>query len=192
MLKNIMNKVDCLLIGGGMSATFLKAKSYDVGTSVVEEESIEIAGELMRLTEKNNVKLVLPVDVVVSDKIDSQASGSVVSINAVPPDKKIVDIGPETIAAFRQEMGKSRTLFWNGPMGIQEIPQFAVGTETLAKVLPMLQSKTVVGGGSTAEVIQTLASLIKLPLSPPAAAPRWSSWEAKNYPVWYHYWIRNE
>jgi phosphoglycerate kinase len=156
MLKNIMSKVDCLLIGGGMAATFLKAKSYEVGTSVVEEESIGVANELMKLTQMNNVRLILPVDVMVAAEIDSKAVGRIVPVNAIPPDKKIVDIGPQTIIAFRKELEKSRTVFWNGPMGIQEIKQFAAGTETLAKLLSRLKAKTIVGGGSTAEVIETL------------------------------------
>jgi phosphoglycerate kinase len=156
MLKNIMNKVDCLLIGGGMAATFLKAKSYKVGTSAVEEESIGIANELIKLSQMNNVRFILPVDVIVATEMDSKAMGRIVPVNAIPPDKKIVDIGPQTIDAFSKELEKSRTVFWNGPMGIQEIKQFAAGTETLAKLLSRLKAKTIVGGGSTAEVIEAL------------------------------------
>ena len=156
MLKNIMSKVDCLLIGGGMAATFLKAKSYEVGTSLVEVESLGIAIELIKQTEKSGVKLMLPVDVMVADEIDSSAVGKVVPVDAVPRDKKIVDIGPKTVAAFRKELEKSRTVFWNGPMGVEEIPQFARGTQTLARLLPGLKAKTIVGGGSTAEVIDAL------------------------------------
>jgi phosphoglycerate kinase len=156
MLKNIMGQVDCLLIGGGMAATFLKAKSYEVGTSVVEAESIGIAAELIKQAEKSGVMLVLPVDVMVTDKIASNAAGKVVLVDAVPRDKKIVDIGPKTVELFRKELEKSRTVFWNGPMGVQEIPQFAGGTETLARLLPGLKAKTIVGGGSTAEVIDAL------------------------------------
>ena len=156
MLKNIMGKVDCLLIGGGMAATFLKAKSYKVGKSLVETDIINIAGELIKEIEKNHACLHLPVDVVVADKIDSGAAGEVVSIDAIPPDKLIVDIGPKTIDNFIKELKKSRTVFWNGPMGVEEIPQFAKGTHTLAKLLPTLKAKTIVGGGSTAEVIVAL------------------------------------
>jgi phosphoglycerate kinase len=162
MLKNIMGKVDCLLIGGGMAATFLKAKSYEVGTSIVETESIGIASELIKQAEKNGACLLLPVDVVVADEIDSKAVGKVVSINAIPRDKKIVDIGPKTIEIFRKELEKSRTVFWNGPMGVEEIPQFAKGTQALAKLLPRLKAKTIVGGGSTAEVIVALGLADKI------------------------------
>jgi phosphoglycerate kinase len=156
VLKNILSKVDCLLIGGGMAATFLKAKSYNVGTSAVEVDSLGIATELIKQTEKNGVRLMLPVDVVVAAEIDNKAIGKIVPVNAVPPDKKIVDIGPKTVDAFGKELEKSRTVFWNGPVGVAEIPQFARGTEILAKLLAGLKAKTIVGGGSTAEVIGAL------------------------------------
>ena len=162
MLKNIMDKVDCLLIGGGMAATFLKAKSFGVGTSPVETDIINIAAELIKDIEKNHVCLHLPVDVMVADKIDSSVTGEVVPVDAVPPDKMIVDIGPMTIELFSKELGKSRTVFWNGPMGVEEIPQFARGTHTLAKLLPHLKAKTIVGGGSTAEVITALGLADKI------------------------------
>ncbi len=156
ILKNIMGKVDCLLIGGGMAATFLKAGSYEVGASAVEVDSLEIAAELAKQAQKSGVKLILPLDVTVADKIDRSAAGKVVAVNAIPGDKTIVDIGPRTVEIFRKELEKSRTVFWNGPMGVQEIPQFARGTEALARLLPKLKGKTIVGGGSTAEVIDAL------------------------------------
>jgi phosphoglycerate kinase len=156
MLRNIMGKVDCLLIGGGMAATFLKAQSYGVGTSAVELESLDTASELTKQAETNGVKLILPVDVMVAAEIDSSAEGKVVPVDAIPPDKKIVDIGPETMAAFEKELEKSRTVFWNGPVGVAEIPQFAMGTDKLARLLPTLKAKTIVGGGSTVEFIDTL------------------------------------
>ena len=156
MLKNIMSKVDCLLIGGGMAATFLKAKSYEVGKSGVEAESIETAADLIKQTEKRGIKLKLPVDVIVADEIDKRASGKVVPIEDIPPDKKIVDIGPKTIELFVKELEKGWTVFWNGPVGVAEIPQFAAGTEKLARLLPKLKAKTIVGGGSTAEIIDVL------------------------------------
>jgi phosphoglycerate kinase len=156
ILQNIMGKVDCLLIGGGMAATFLKARSYEVGTSAVEVESMGVAGELISQAAKSGVRLVLPVDVMVAAAIDKSAAGTVVPVEAVPPDQKIVDIGPKTVDIFRKELEKSRVVFWNGPMGVEEIPQFARGTQALARLLPGLKAKTIVGGGSTAEVIDAL------------------------------------
>ena len=156
MLKNIMGKVDCLLIGGGMAATFLKARSCEVGRSLVETESIDIATELIKTAADNGVRVILPVDVIVTDEINDGAVGETVAVDAIPRDKMIADIGPKTVAIFRKELEKSRTVFWNGPMGVEEIPQFAEGTKTLAKLLPKLNAKTIVGGGSTAEVIENL------------------------------------
>jgi phosphoglycerate kinase len=156
LLKNIMGKVDCLLIGGGMAATFLKAKSYNVGTSPVEADIITIAGELIKKAKKNNVCLLLPVDVVVTDKIDGSTAGKVVTVDAIPGDQMIVDIGPKTIEVYKEKLKESLTVFWNGTMGIAEIPQFAKGTYALAKLMPQLKAKTIMGGGSTAEVLDTL------------------------------------
>jgi phosphoglycerate kinase len=156
VLKNIMGKVDCLLIGGGMAATFLKAKNFEIGKSPVETESLGIAADLIQKAAGSGVKLMLPLDVIVADKIDSSAAGETVAVDAIPRDKMIVDIGPKTVSAFRKELEKSRTVFWNGPMGVAEIPQFAGGTTALAKLLPKLNAKTIVGGGSTAEVIDAL------------------------------------
>jgi phosphoglycerate kinase len=156
LLKNIMGKVDSLLIGGGMAATFLKAKSYNVGASAVEADIIGTAGELIKEAQNRRVHLLLPVDVVVADKIDSAAAGKVVKVNAVPQDSIIVDIGPKTAKLFQKELKKSKTVFWNGTMGVAEIPQFAKGTQELAKLLPKLKAKTILGGGSTAETMADL------------------------------------
>jgi phosphoglycerate kinase len=156
VLRNIIGKVDLLLIGGGMAATFMKAKSYGVGKSQVETEIINIAADLMRASEKSVSHFILPLDVMVADEIDISVLGKIVAIDAVPSDMMIVDIGPATIELFSQELERSRTVFWNGPMGVEEIPQFAGGTHALAKLLPNLKAKTIVGGGSTAEVITAL------------------------------------
>lgn len=162
MLKNIMDKVDCLLIGGGMAATFLKAKSYEVGKSLIEEESFGTAAELMKRASQSRTRLILPVDVVIADDIDAEAKGEVVSIDGIPTNKKIVDIGPQTIENFSRELRGSKTVFWNGPVGIEEIPQFAKGTKALAKLLAGLEAKTIIGGGSTAEVVNAMGLADKL------------------------------
>jgi len=156
MLENIMGKVDCLLIGGGMAATFLKAMGYEVGTSLIEADSVDMATELIKETEMSGARLILPVDVVVADDIESKSRGQVVPVDAIPRDKKIVDIGPRTVEKFSEELKSSWTVFWNGPMGVEEIPQFAAGTQALAKLLPGLNGTTIVGGGSTAEVVNAM------------------------------------
>lgn len=156
VLKNIMDKVDCLLIGGAMAATFLRSKGLAVGESLVETDYIETASDLMKLAEKSGVKILLPVDVIVSREISPDANVETVSIDAIPPDQKIGDVGPKTVELYRNELLKSKTVFWNGPVGVEEIDQFASGTHTLAKLLAELDATTVIGGGSTAEVIGSL------------------------------------
>ncbi len=153
MLENIMGKVDCLLIGGGMAGVFLKAKSYETGQSLVEVGSLGTAFDLMEKADATGVRLVLPVDVVVAGEISAEAAVEVVSIEKIPPYMKILDIGPETIENFFEELRKSRTVFWNGPMGMYEVPQFAQGTKSMAKLLANLEATTIIGGGSTAEAV---------------------------------------
>jgi phosphoglycerate kinase len=162
MLTNIMGKVDCLLIGGGMAATFLKAKSFETGKSSVEAQSVGTAGKLMEEAEERGIRIILPIDVVVTDEISSDAKGEVVSIESVPPDKLIVDIGPETIEKFRIGLLGARTIFWNGPMGIVEIPQFAEGTKALAGFIAGHEATTIIGGGSTAETVYNLGLAEKI------------------------------
>lgn len=153
MLENIMGKVDCLLIGGGMAATFLKARSYQVGFSLIEADRIDTAVGLMEKAAASRVHLVLPIDVVVADKISAEAKAEVVPIEKIPPNSMIGDIGSQTIKSFYEELRRCKTIFWNGPMGIYEITQFAEGTRAMAKLLASLKATTVVGGGSTAEVV---------------------------------------
>jgi phosphoglycerate kinase len=153
MLENILHKVDVILIGGGMAATFLKAKSYEVGMSLVEEDKLDFAVKLMEATARNGARLRLPIDVVVATEVSTKASFKTVSVEDISPPWQIVDIGPETIKKFQEELEKCRTVFWNGPMGVYEIPSFAHGTKTIAKSLAALGATIVIGGGSTAEAI---------------------------------------
>jgi len=153
MLENILNRVDSLLIGGGMAATFLKAKSYEVGLSLIEADRLDTAVRLMEKASRNGVRLLLPVDVIVADGLDAEAKVKVVSIENISPRLRIVDIGPQTIKNFSEELRKCKTIFWNGPMGIYEKPQFAKGTKAMARLLAGLDATTIIGGGSTAEVV---------------------------------------
>lgn len=162
MLKNIMSKVDCLLIGGGMAATFLKAKSYEVGESLVEEESVGTATKLIEEAARSNVRIVLPVDVVVANEISTNAQGEVVSIENIAKNKRIVDIGPHTVEKFRLGLMGARTIFWNGPLGIEEIPQFAAGTRSIATFISEHNATTIIGGGSTAEMIYAMGLADKI------------------------------
>jgi phosphoglycerate kinase len=153
VLENTMDKVDSLLIGGGMAATFLKAKGYQVGLSLVENDKLDVATKLIRDAVQRVVHLMLPVDVVAADKLSAEAEVKTVSIEDVPPDWRIVDIGPQTISNFSEELRQCQTIFWNGPMGIYEIAQFARGTQAMARLLASLKATTIIGGGSTAEVV---------------------------------------
>jgi phosphoglycerate kinase len=156
LIENILNKVNLLLIGGGMAANFLKVKGYEVGRSKVEEETLGAASKLIELMTRNSVPLFLPVDVVVVKEINSGANGKIVTVNSIPADMYIVDIGPKTIVLFSHELKNCRTIFWNGPMGIYEFPQFANGTKSLVTLLASLGATTVVGGGSTAEIVEEM------------------------------------
>lgn len=162
LLENIKNKVDFLLIGGGMAATFLKAKSYEIGQSLIEANCVSLAAELMEKLTRTGVRLLLPVDVIIARDLSDTAQGETVAIENIPADKKIADIGPRTIELFRQELQRSQTVFWNGPMGVEEIPQFAAGTETIARILAGLGTTTIIGGGSTAEMVNAMGLADKL------------------------------
>ena len=154
MLENIINKVDVVLIGGGMAATFLKAKNYEVGLSSVEEDRLDFASRLIENAAKRGDRFLLPVDVVVAD--DNESEVEVVSVKNIPSHLRIVDIGPQTVKDFSEELRMCKTVFWNGPMGICEIPKFAEGTKKLAKLLAGIDAATIIGGGSTAEVVTEL------------------------------------
>ncbi len=156
VFENTLDKVDCLLIGGGMAATFLKAKSYEVGSSLVEDDKLDFAAKLLKDAAERGVRLLLPVDVVIADKISAEAEVKIVSAEEILPNWEIVDIGPKTITNFSEELRRCKTVFWNGPMGVYEIAKFAQGTQAMAKLLASLKATTVVGGGSTAEVVTAM------------------------------------
>jgi phosphoglycerate kinase len=152
MLNNVMNKVDTILIGGGVAATFLKAKGIPVGKSKIED-NLDTAISIVKNVFHNNVRLILPDDVLVTTEIKPGAETKVVSIDNIPPDGKIVDIGILTISKYTHELERCRTVFWNGPMGICEIPGFDDGTRTMAGVIAGINANTIIGGGSTAEIV---------------------------------------
>ena len=162
MLENIMNEVDFLLIGGSMAATFLKAKSVDTGLSLIESDRVGTATALIEKAATNGVRFLLPIDVIVADEVSPEAEGKVVPIESIPPSQMIVDIGPQTIKSFYKELRRCKTVFWNGPVGVYEIPQFAEGTQAMAKLLASLDATTIIGGGSTAEIVTDLGLADKM------------------------------
>jgi phosphoglycerate kinase len=156
LLRTMLTRVDAVLVGGGMAATFLKAKGLEVGLSLIEDDRLTLAGELLREAEIRQVLLKLPVDAVVAGDIKAGVQTRVVPITRVPSDSRIVDIGPKTIDLFRSKLAECRTVMWNGPMGIYEIPEFAQGTRSLVSFLATIEANTVIGGGSSAEVVHDM------------------------------------
>jgi phosphoglycerate kinase len=155
VIRNLLSKVDALLIGGAMAYTFLKAQGLQVGKSLVEEDKIELAKSLLQEAENKNVRLLLPVDNVVAEKIDASASIQVLKSQAgIPVGKMGLDIGPETIAAFSQEIAGAKTIVWNGPMGVFEVAPFAKGTMKIAEAIAANSKATsIVGGGDSVAAV---------------------------------------
>jgi len=156
VIQNLLDKVDSILIGGGMTFTFFKAMGKNIGTSLLEEDKIDLAREIMSEVKAKNLRLILPVDCVVAEEISDTAKSQVVKIDNIPANMKGLDIGPATVALFRTELDKAKTVVWNGPMGVFETEKFAKGTYDIADILAQITSKgavTVVGGGDSAAAV---------------------------------------
>ena len=156
-LENLVDKVDSLIIGGGMAATFLRFKGLEVGESLLEEDKVRLAGEIIATVNERGIRLLLPVDVVVADSFSADADHRVVDVGHIPPTWRIMDIGPRTAVAYGRALESAKTVIWNGPMGVFEWEPFAQGTAVIARALAGLADvTTVIGGGSTAEVVKAL------------------------------------
>ena len=156
VIENLLGKVDVLAIGGGMVFTFLKAQGKEIGTSLVEAEMLDVVTGLIATAEKNGVKLLLPTDIVVAQTFSADATPTLVPADAIPVDQMGLDIGPVSAAAFAAEIVKCKTLFWNGPMGVFEFPNFAKGTKVVAQALTEVAGISVVGGGDSAAAVRAL------------------------------------
>ena len=156
VIENLLGKVDVLAIGGGMVFTFLKAQGKEIGTSLVEAEMLDVVKGLIATAEKNGVKLVLPTDIVVAPTFAADATPTLVSADAIPADQMGLDIGPVSAQAFAAEIVKCKTVFWNGPMGVFEFPNFAAGTKVVAQALTEVSGISVVGGGDSAAAVRAL------------------------------------
>jgi phosphoglycerate kinase len=156
VLRNLLDKVDALLIGGAMAYTFLKAQGLEVGKSLVEEDKLDLAKQLLRDSQTRNVRMLLPLDHVVADKVDAAAGHRTVSASAgIPAGQMGLDIGPETVAAFSREIALARTIVWNGPMGVFEVAPFAKGTMQIAQAVAANGKATsIVGGGDSVAAVQ--------------------------------------
>ncbi len=156
VIQNLLEKVDTLIIGGGMAYTFLKAQGMEIGQSLLDAEKIEFANEMMAKAKSRGIKLLLPVDVVITDDFKKPTMSKTVTTNQISSELQGVDIGPETIKIFAKEIENAKTVIWNGPMGVFELPQFAVGTKAVAEALTRSKGTTIVGGGDSAAAVEQM------------------------------------
>lgn len=154
VIENLIKKVDCLIIGGGMSYTFFKAMGYEIGKSILDEESIELAAELMKKAEAAGVELLLPVDTVCAEEFSNDSRKAIYDRDAIPEDMMGMDIGPKTVELYEKAVAKAGTVLWNGPMGVFEMESFAEGTKAVAAALAESGAVTVIGGGDSAAAVE--------------------------------------
>jgi len=156
VINNLLDKVDTLIVGGGMAFTFFKAQGMEIGKSLLEEDKLELAKELLEKVKSGKFKFLLPVDVVVADEFKNESPTAIVDADKIPADKMGLDIGPKSIKLFTDELIKSKTIVWNGPMGVFEMENFAKGTFSIAETLAKVTENgaiTVIGGGDSAAAI---------------------------------------
>ena len=156
VINNLLDKVDTLIIGGGMCYTFTKAQGGNVGNSLLEEDYLQYALDMVKKAEEKGVKLLLPVDAVAADAFSNDANTKVVAQNEIPDGWMGLDIGPKTAEMFADAVKSAKTVVWNGPMGCFEMPKFAKGTETVAKALADTDAVTIIGGGDSAAAVNQL------------------------------------
>jgi phosphoglycerate kinase len=156
VIANLLGKVDVMAIGGGMLFTFLAAQGKEIGTSLVELDLIDTVKGLIKAAEDSGVKLLIPTDIVIAPTFSADATPTLVSADAIPKNQMGLDIGPESSAAFAAAIKNCKTVFWNGPMGVFEFPNFAAGTKVVAQALTEVSGISVVGGGDSAAAVRAL------------------------------------
>jgi phosphoglycerate kinase len=154
VIANLLDRVDHLLIGGGLSYTFLYAQGYEVGSSLLDQEKVELARSFLEQAKQKKVELILPVDVVVAPEFAPDAPATVVPIDAIPADQEALDIGPQTRERYAKVVQQSKLVLWNGPMGVFEFDRFAQGTYAVAKALAEADAYSIIGGGDSAAAIK--------------------------------------
>ena len=154
VVQRLLEKVDRLLIGGGMSYTFLKSQGYAIGASRLEADKVELAKQLLASAAQRNVKMLLPVDHIITTGLKPESQVKTVPVGHIPDDWEGVDIGPETIKTFTAALADAKTVVWNGPVGVFEDPRFAVGSRRIAEALANLKATTIIGGGDSAACVQ--------------------------------------
>jgi phosphoglycerate kinase len=154
VIDHLLDIVDNLIIGGGLSYTFLKAQGYEIGKSLLEEDKMDLALSFMKKAEENGVKLYLPIDVVVADDFSADANTEVVDLNSIPKDWEGLDIGPKTAELYADVIANSKLIIWNGPMGVFELEPFENGTKRVAEAMAETNGYTVIGGGDSAAAVE--------------------------------------
>lgn len=154
VIERLLDQVDTLLIGGGMAYTFFRAMGKEIGKSLLSEEDIPLCSKILKTAEKKGVRLMLPVDVVCADRFENDAERATVDWDKIPADQMGMDIGPKTAAAFREVILGAKLVVWNGPMGVFEMPNFAVGTKKVAEALADCDGITIIGGGDSAAAVK--------------------------------------
>lgn len=154
VIKNLMEKVDSLILGGGMTYTFLKAQGHEIGQSICEDDQLDYARDMIELAKRNNVNLLLPVDITIAPEFDENSEKKVVSIDSIPADWMGLDIGEKSSEIFEKEIQSASTIFWNGPVGVFEWEKFSNGTKNIALAVAKSNAITVVGGGDTVAAIK--------------------------------------
>ena len=153
VITNLLDKVDILIVGGGMAYTFFKSQGYSIGTSLLDEEGLNLAADILKLAAEKGVKFMLPVDVVCADEFANDSPHDTYDIDEIPDNRMGLDIGEETIKLFTDALKASKTVVWNGPMGVFEMDNFAVGTKAIAECLAEIDATTVIGGGDSAAAV---------------------------------------
>ncbi len=162
VIENLLEKVDTLIIGGGMAYTFYKALGHDIGTSICEEDKIDLAKTILEKAKQKNVKLLLPLDNHVSSEYSNDGEDKFVDKEEIPDGFMGLDIGPKTIEAFKEAIKTAKTVLWNGPLGVTEFPKFAEGTRAIANALAQSQAVTIIGGGDSAAAIEKMGLADKM------------------------------
>lgn len=162
VIENLLDKVDTLLIGGGMAFTFYKAMGYEIGKSILEADKVELAAEILKKAEAKKVKLMLPIDIVIAPEFSKDAPYETVAADKLPADQMGLDIGEKSREQFAKVIEEAKTVVWNGPMGVFEMPNFAKGTFALAEAMSICKGTTIVGGGDSAAAVEQLGFADKI------------------------------
>lgn len=162
LIENLLKKVDTLIIGGGMSYTFLKAKGYEIGRSLLDIDSVHLAKSIMEKAKEKNVKFILPVDIVCAKEFDNNAERGIYAADDIPDDMMGMDMGPESVKLFEEPVKSAGTIVWNGPIGVFEMENFSKGTRAVAEMLAESKALTVIGGGDSAAAVNSFGLVEKM------------------------------